>query len=210
MLDICSCKCFVNAPKSQIKLELCQCDKTLKIPAEEIEFYIDQKFDRGMHITSYKDLKTSKKYAQQKSKLTRRLQRKEPQKIQKQVARESSNFESIDPTTTDFAATYDLDPDDPIDTMGASSSENKKPFQVRNTRDYKCFLSYAERLGLKDNAIAGLINSLNVDYGIHDPRFYTCEGKIRHLKQKYGSERTKSHYDNDYLLQCSYHVCYKG
>ena len=52
LLDICSCTCFVNAQKSEIKLEFCRCENALKIPIEEIEFYSDQKYDRKMQITS--------------------------------------------------------------------------------------------------------------------------------------------------------------
>ena len=99
ILDICSCTCFVNAPKCDINVEACHCPTKLKIPAEEIDFYADQKFERNMQITSYRDLKTTQKYVQEQAKLDRKSQREEPKRIQKQIARESSNLHSLDPTT---------------------------------------------------------------------------------------------------------------
>ena len=96
LFDICACTCFVNVPKSDIKLDSCNCDFADKIPEEELDFYIDQKFDRGYHISSYKDKKTQQKYDQQQADYVRKMQRKEPQRIQNQIARESSNFASID------------------------------------------------------------------------------------------------------------------
>ena len=126
----------------------------------------------------------------------------EPLRIQKQALRESSNFDSIDPTTSDFVTDFlDSDSDD-ADKDEPKSSPEKAPFLARNRRDYRCLISYAERLGLKDNAIKGLINSLNVDYGISDPSYYVCEQKITNLKKKYGQEKTKSHFENDRHLTC--------
>ena len=54
MLDICSCNCFINSPKSEINLDLCSCDASFKIPSIELEFYIDQKFERNFMISSYR------------------------------------------------------------------------------------------------------------------------------------------------------------
>ena len=203
LLDICSCTCFVNSQKSDIKLEICKCQDSLKIPEEELEFYIDQKFERAQFISSSRDLKTQQKYDLEKARFARKAQREEPNRIQKQKVRESSNFNYIDPTTSYFASNYlDLDDDDNDYAEPQSSPEKSGPKYNKN--DYRCFISYAERLGLKDKAIAGLINALNVDYGITEPTFYTCEQKITSLKQKYGLERTKSHFENDELVCISF------
>ena len=201
LLDICSCTCFINSQKVDIKIELCKCETKLKIPEEELDFYIDQKFDRNKFISSYKDLKTQKKYDLEQAKFARKIQREEPKRLEKQRVRESSLFDSIDPTTSDFASSF-LDPDDPETFDDETQSSPEKSGPLRNKKDYRCFISYAERLGLNDKAIAGLINAVNVDYGITDPSFYTCESKVTTLKQKYGLERTKSHFENGEELIC--------
>ena len=54
MLDICSCNCFITSSKTEIDLKNCTCDIALKIPSEELEFYIDQKFERRFMVSSYR------------------------------------------------------------------------------------------------------------------------------------------------------------
>ena len=56
----------------------------------------------------------------------------EPLRIQKQALRESSNFDSIDPTTSDFVTDFlDSDSDD-ADKDEPKSSPEKAPFLARN------------------------------------------------------------------------------
>ena len=77
MFDICGCTCFANvSSKDEIKLENCKCDDVkLKIPTEELDFYIDQKFERRMQTSSYRDLKTQQKYEKQQAKFVKKISR---------------------------------------------------------------------------------------------------------------------------------------
>ena len=63
LFDICACICVKRVKSKNIRKTVCQCDDEMKkLPAAELEFYIDQRTTRKLHISSNKDLKTSNVY----------------------------------------------------------------------------------------------------------------------------------------------------
>ena len=190
-------RCFSQAKSiEEIKWELCQCHP--KFPKEEIDFYAEQKFTRKGYITRHLDLKGSQKLQKQEAKnLKRKL---EPERQSKQREREAPRFCLADPDQASALICDDPEPVPEPETIDIIKNENDADFsmpevkpKLRNTHSYENFVTYGKRNDIPNHILAGLMNCLRIDDGETDMSKFCSAKKISNEWDRINAKLSREH-----------------
>ncbi len=195
LFDIAKCGCYRGCQNMEEAQQVkCQCQPSHKIPEKEIPYYLDQKSERKLYISSV-DLTAAKGVREREQ---RKIAQEERQLLEGKRVQDETDRSRSTIVTESSNASYSSDQSDifPPD----NSEEVMKQGNKINLEEFPNTMMIAKRYNASTRQTAAFINAVLQDLNMATTENLVSRKKVRNMMDRYGKKEARINKEKKGLL----------